>query len=103
MNVSVTSLSKLSSLLNMKKLSVILTAMCLTLALSAPAVFAADGAKRNKQERAKQKEELLKKYDKNGDGKLDAEERAAAKQDLKKGKKQHDKNGSSKSEGEPAK
>ena len=77
----------------MKKLSVILTAICLTLALSAPAVFAADGGKRNKQERAKQKEELLKKYDKNGDGKLDATERAAMRQDLKKDRKQHSKPG----------
>ncbi|PYI80626.1 MAG: hypothetical protein DME26_21195 [Verrucomicrobia bacterium] len=78
---------------DMKKLSVILTAICLTLALSAPAVFAADGGKRNKQERAKQKEELLKKYDKNGDGKLDATERAAMRQDLKKDRKQHSKPG----------
>lgn len=75
----------------MKKLSVILAAIYLTFALSAPAVFAAEGAKQKKGERAKQREELLKKYDKNGDGKLDADERTAAKADHKKHATKRDK------------
>ena len=78
----------------MKKVSVILTAMYLVFALSAPGAFAAAAGKHSKEERAKHKAELLKKYDKNGDGKLDADERAAAKQDRKKEKKSHGRKGS---------
>ena len=72
----------------MKKLSVILAAMYLVFALGAPAVFAAEGGKHTKGERAKHKNDLLKKYDKNGDGKLDKDEKAAAKADHKKAKAQ---------------
>ena len=75
----------------MKKLSVILAAMGLTFALSAPAAFAAEAGKPSKEERAKHKQELLKKYDKNGDGKLDASEKAAAKADRKKEAAKHGK------------
>jgi hypothetical protein len=73
----------------MKKLSVILAAMYVAFAVSAPVVFAAEGGKHSKEERAKHKADLLKKYDKNGDGKLDKDEKATAKADHKKAKAQH--------------
>ena len=73
----------------MKKLSVILAAMYLAFALGAPAVLATEEGKHTKEERAKHKSDLLKKYDKNGDGKLDKHEKAAAKADHKKAKAQH--------------
>ena len=47
----------------------------------------ADGAKKDK---AARHAELLKKYDKNGDGKLDESEKAAMKEDQKKHKKHAD-------------
>ena len=49
---------------------------------------AADDAKDAKPDRAARRAELLKKYDKNGDGKLDAEERKAMQEDQKKQKEE---------------
>ena len=51
---------------------------------------AADDGSAKKEKNAARKAELLKKYDKNGDGKLDDEEKAAMKEDLKKHKKKED-------------
>ena len=51
-----------------------------------------------KKDKAARHAELLKKYDKNGDGKLDESEKAAMKEDLKKHKK-----GSSESKKEDSK
>ena len=48
-------------------------------------------------ERATMREEQLKKYDKNGDGKLDESERAAMREDMKKQAKEH-KDGDKKAE-----
>jgi hypothetical protein len=65
--------------------------MYLAFAVSAPVVFAAEGGKHSKEERAKHKADLLKKYDKNGDGKFDKDEKAAAKagQTKAKGQRKH--------------
>lgn len=46
-----------------------------------------DGKK--KQDKATRRAELLKKYDKNGDGKLDESERAALKEDRRKERKEN--------------
>lgn len=56
---------------------------------------AADAAKRERRNRVS--DEVLKKYDKNGDGKLDESERQAMREDLKKDRlKKYDKNGDGK-------
>jgi hypothetical protein len=67
----------------MKKLTLLVVAVATITTLS---LRAADDAK-PKQGRAKISAEDLKKYDKNGDGKLDKEERAAMKADKAKEKK----------------
>ena len=63
----------------------------LAFALNATTVRAADDAKPGKDSKTKHRQEVLKKYDKNGDGKLDAEEKAAMKADTKKNRKQNGK------------
>ena len=73
----------------MKKLSLITTALGLAFALNATTVRAADNAKPSKDAKAKHQQGLLKKYDKNGDGKIDPEEKAAMKADTKKKNKKH--------------
>ena len=75
----------------MKKLSGMLAVMGLTFALATPSAFAA--RKSSTEQPAKHKQDLLKKYDKNGDGKLDASEKAAAKKDRKKQAAKHAKKG----------
>jgi hypothetical protein len=67
----------------MKKLTLIIVAVA---AVATFSLRAADDAK-PKQSRAKISAEDLKKYDKNGDGKLDKEERAAMRADKAKEKK----------------
>ena len=67
----------------MKKIFTILLGLSLLGAL-APGLSAADRA----AAKAKREEALLKKYDKNGDGKLDESEKAAAKEDQKKNRKE---------------
>ena len=67
----------------MKKLTLLVVAIATITTLSLPA---ADDAK-PKQPRAKISAEDLKKYDKNGDGKLDKDERAAMRADKAKEKK----------------
>ena len=71
----------------MKKLSLITTVLGLAFALNATTVRAADDAKPAKDAKAKHQQDLLKKYDKNGDGKLNKDERAAWAADKAKKKK----------------
>ena len=73
----------------MKKLSLITLALGLAFALNVTTARAADDAKPGKDAKAKHQQDLLKKYDKNHDGKLDAEEKAAMKEDTKKKQKKH--------------
>ena len=73
----------------MKKLSLITTTLGLAFALNATAVRAADDAKPAKDAKAKHHQGALKNYDKNGDGKMDAEEKAAKKAETKKKNKKH--------------
>jgi len=73
----------------MNKLAVLLAASTLAFTLVARAD---DGdAKPKKADKAAQKSELLKKYDKNGDGKLDADERKAMREDQQKQKEEQKK------------
>ena len=66
----------------MKKLLALTLGLAL---LSGLAVRAADGDKKEvKPDPAARRAELIKKYDKNGDGKLDDEEKAAMREDIKK-------------------
>ena len=59
------------------KLGLLVCAIAVGTAFAVPAMHAADDAK-------KKKEADLKKYDKNGNGKLDPDEKAAMEADLKK-------------------
>lgn len=62
----------------------------LTLAITMIAGFAlraADAPKNDKAAREARRAEMLKKYDKNSDGKLDEQERAAMREDLRKQRK----------------
>ena len=68
----------------MKKVTLLVVAIATITTLSLPA---ADDAK-PKQQRPKISAEDLKKYDKNGDGKLDKDERAAMRADKAKEKKE---------------
>jgi len=65
----------------MKKFTLLTLAITMLAGLS---LSAADGAAPAKPKRAKPTAEEIKKYDKNGDGKLDKEERAAWAADKKK-------------------
>ena len=56
----------------------------LTLAIAMIAAFSVRAADEAKPKRAKPSAEEIKKYDKNGDGKLDKEERKALNEDKKK-------------------
>ncbi|HEY2952577.1 MAG TPA: hypothetical protein VGK40_08345 [Verrucomicrobiae bacterium] len=68
----------------MKKLLALTLGLGLMTSL-APFAGAADDAKKDaKPDRASRRAEMIKKYDKNGDGKLDADERKAMQEDLKK-------------------
>ncbi|HMC26338.1 MAG TPA: hypothetical protein VKM56_00950 [Verrucomicrobiae bacterium] len=69
----------------MKKLVMIAVAASMVTGLTSISRAADDAAP--KKDKAARHAELLKKYDKNGDGKLDESEKAAMKEDLKKQKK----------------
>ena len=69
----------------MKKLVMMALGVCLIAGFTTLA-RAADGGDK-KADRETRRAEMLKKYDKNGDGKLDDSERAAMREDLKKQKK----------------
>ena len=74
----------------MKKLILCTMVLALFGGLVAKAEDAPDGKKK------KLEEFMLKKYDKNGDGKLDDEEKAAMKKDREEQVKKYDKNGDGK-------
>jgi len=67
----------------MKKITLLTLAVAMIAGLS---LRAADDAAPKKEKAAKPTAEEIKKYDKNGDGKLDKEERAALNADKKKAK-----------------
>ena len=73
----------------MKKLVLIAVAASMVTGLTSISRAADDAAP--KKDKAARHAELLKKYDKNGDGKLDESEKAAMKEDQKKHKKGGDK------------
>ena len=70
----------------MKKVTILTIAVAMIAGLS---LRAADGAgkKGDKAAREARRAEMIKKYDKNNDGKLDDAEKAAMREDLKKNKK----------------
>ena len=70
---------------SMKKVVLLAVVVSVALGLSSVSRAADEGAP--KKDKAARHAELLKKYDKNGDGKLDESEKAAMKEDLKKNKK----------------
>jgi capsule polysaccharide export protein KpsE/RkpR len=74
----------------MKKLSSKVTLLASVLAVAGmfivPAVRAADDDAAKAEKKKKKMEADLKKYDKNGNGKLDADEEAAMKADMEKAK-----------------
>ena len=69
----------------MKKVMLLAVVVSMALGLSSVSRAADDAAP--KKDKAARHAELLKKYDKNGDGKLDDAEKAAMKEDQKKHKK----------------
>jgi hypothetical protein len=69
----------------MKKVMLLAVVVSMALGMSSVSRAADDAAP--KKDKAARHAELLKKYDKNGDGKLDDAEKAAMKEDLKKHKK----------------
>jgi hypothetical protein len=69
----------------MKKVMLLAVVVSMALGMSSVSRAADDAAP--KKDKAARHAELLKKYDKNGDGKLDDAEKAAMKEDLKKNKK----------------
>jgi Ca2+-binding EF-hand superfamily protein len=68
----------------MKKLLALTLGLSLMTSLASLSRAADDAKKDPAPDRAARRAEMLKKYDKNGDGKLDAEERKAMQEDLKK-------------------
>lgn len=74
----------------MKKITLLVAAIAAITTLSLPAQFARPADEAKPKEKAKISAEDLKKYDKNGDGKVDKDERAAMKADkaAAKGKKE---------------
>jgi hypothetical protein len=68
----------------MKKLLALTLGLSLMTGLASLSRAADDAKKDAKPDRAAQRAERIKKYDKNGDGKLDDEERKAMQEDLKK-------------------
>lgn len=78
----------------MKMFSLLPTCLAATLFLSLPVARAADAtdldadSSANDGARAKRQAELLKRYDKNGDGKLDENEKAAAKMEMQKAREE---------------
>ena len=69
----------------MKKVMLLAVVVSMAFGMSSVSRAADDAAP--KKDKAARHAELLKKYDKNGDGKLDDAEKAAMKEDLKKHKK----------------
>ena len=69
----------------------LLMAVAVSMLTGLTSVRAADDADAKKEKAAARRAEMIKKYDKNGDGKLDAEERAAMREDQKKNKKEEPK------------
>jgi Ca2+-binding EF-hand superfamily protein len=77
----------------MKKILLI----ALSLSLTGVLAFAADGEKKGTPKRENPRDKMLEKYDKNGDGKLDASEREAWRKDREAEViKKYDKNGDGK-------
>jgi Ca2+-binding EF-hand superfamily protein len=68
----------------MKKLLALTLGLSLMTSLASLSRAADDAKKDATPDRAARRAEMLKKYDKNGDGKLDADERKAMQEDLKK-------------------
>ena len=80
-------------LTSMKKILLI----ALTLSITGVLTFAADGDKKETPKRENPRAKMLEKYDKNGDGKLDAGEREAWRKDREaEVTKKYDKNGDGK-------
>jgi hypothetical protein len=77
----------------MKKLVLMTLSLCLLAGTPMLARAAEEPAKKAKRADKPAREEMLKKYDKNGDGKLDESEKAAMKEDRKKarGERKQDK------------
>ena len=71
----------------MKKAITITLAVCLLAGIASISRADEDGKK--KGDKGTRRAELIKKYDKNGDGKLDESERAAAKEERKKQRKEN--------------
>ena len=71
----------------MKKVIMIALGMCLVAGMTSLSRGADEPAP--KKDREARHAELLKKYDKNGDGKLDESERAAMREDLRKKRQEH--------------
>lgn len=67
------------------KLTLIASLFAVAFTMTVPAVQAADDAEKAAKKKAKQEADL-KKYDKNGNGKLDPDEEAALKADVEKAK-----------------
>jgi hypothetical protein len=85
--------SALNQLTFMKKILLI----ALTLSITGVLAFAADGEKKETPKRENPRAKMLEKYDKNGDGKLDAGEREAWRKDREaEVTKKYDKNGDGK-------
>ncbi len=68
------------------KVTLLASALAVAGMFVVPAVHAADDAAAKAEKKKKKAEADLKKYDKNGNGKLDADEEAALKADVEKAK-----------------